>query len=81
MAKRDPRLNSSELSQLWMGYMQDSMTICTMKYFLQIVEDSDIRPVIKQALKLSEAHIPKLIAIFQGIIVQFPMVLMIRMLI
>ncbi|SFB36446.1 Protein of unknown function [Lentibacillus halodurans] len=50
--QHNPRLNSSEFSQLWTSYMQDSMTICTTKYFMQIVDDADIRPVIQQALTL-----------------------------
>ncbi|ALX50513.1 DUF3231 family protein [Lentibacillus amyloliquefaciens] len=64
--QHNPRLNSSELSQLWTSYMQDSMTICTTKHFMQIVEDADIRPVIQQTLTLVEARIPKLTALFQA---------------
>ncbi|WP_170007976.1 DUF3231 family protein [Bacillus fonticola] len=59
------KLSSSELSQLWVGYTQDTLTVCTMKYFLQIVEDPDIRPIIEQALALSETHVQKLTALFQ----------------
>ncbi|QKY69368.1 DUF3231 family protein [Lentibacillus sp. CBA3610] len=59
-------LNSSELSQLWVAYMQDSITICTMKHAMQVVEDADIRPVVKQALTISQAHIPKLTVFFQS---------------
>ncbi|GAB4074548.1 hypothetical protein GCM10028778_20510 [Barrientosiimonas marina] len=60
------KLTSAEHSQLWIGYMQDSMSIRTLSYFLQTVEDPDIRPVIQQALDLSQAHIPKVAALFQS---------------
>lgn len=64
--EHDTRITSSELSQLWTGYMQDSLSICTFKYFLQTVENADIRPIIQQALTISEAHILKLTALFQS---------------
>lgn len=60
------RLDASELSQLWRGYMKDSLAVCTTSYFLRVVEDPDIRPVIEQALALAQSHISKLTAIFQA---------------
>lgn len=64
--EHNPRLNSGELSQLWIGYMQDSLTVCSMKHFLQVVEDDNIRPVIQQCLDISQSHIPKLTALFDS---------------
>ncbi|USK60850.1 DUF3231 family protein [Peribacillus asahii] len=58
------RLTSAEISQLWTSYMNDSFTICIVKYFLNNVEDTEIKSVLKYALELAESHIPKLTKIF-----------------
>ncbi|WP_106497905.1 DUF3231 family protein [Lentibacillus sp. Marseille-P4043] len=58
------KLTSAELSQLWTSYQNDSGSICMLKHFLQTVEDSEIRPIIEHALKLSQSHIQKLTTIF-----------------
>lgn len=60
------RLTSAELSQLWTGYMQDSLSIYILKHFLQTVEDKEIKSILKHTLELSQAHIPKLTAIFES---------------
>jgi len=53
------RLTSGELTQLVMQYMQDSASVCTLSYFLAKVEDTEIKPIIEHALKLSQAHLQK----------------------
>jgi Protein of unknown function (DUF3231) len=58
------RLTSAELSQLWLSYINDSMSICVLKYFLEKVEDTDIRPVVQYTLQLSQDHIKKVTGIF-----------------
>jgi hypothetical protein len=58
------RLTSAELSQIWGAYMNGCLTSCMIKYFLAKVEDADIRPVVEQALKLSQSHLQKLRIIF-----------------
>ncbi|ERI93948.1 hypothetical protein HMPREF1982_01318 [Clostridiales bacterium oral taxon 876 str. F0540] len=47
----------SEITALWNEYMGDSSAICTFKYFLRNVEDSDIREILQYALDLSEKHV------------------------
>jgi hypothetical protein len=54
------RLTSGEISQLWSQYMNDSASICVLTYFLEKVEDEEIKPVIEHALHLSKAHIQKI---------------------
>jgi len=51
------RLTSSELSNFFMSYLQDTLVICVTSYFLEHVEDPDIKACVKYALELSEAHV------------------------
>jgi hypothetical protein len=53
-------LTVSEVSALWLQYMGDSMAICMYKYFLKIVENKDIKEIVKISLQLSETHITKI---------------------
>ncbi|MCT1904336.1 DUF3231 family protein [Oceanobacillus sojae] len=57
------RLTSGEVTQLVMQYMQDSSSVCTLGYFLEKVEDAEIKPVIEHALQSSEKHVQKITAI------------------
>lgn len=59
------RLTSSEMAQLWMQYLNDSGSICVLTYFLEKVEDTEIKPIIEFALQLSKNHIQKLTSIFK----------------
>jgi hypothetical protein len=58
------RLTSAEISQLWASYMNDSFSICVLKYFINNVDDTEVRSVLEYALQLAQSHIPKLTAIF-----------------
>ncbi|MDQ0223785.1 hypothetical protein CHH83_09480 [Bacillus sp. 7586-K] len=60
------RLTSAELSSLWSNYLMDSMSICVFTYFLEKVNDSEIKPIIKQALKMSSEHIEIIKKIFSA---------------
>src|SRR5699024_8641864 len=51
------RLTPGELTQL---IMQDSASVCTLSYFLERAEDTEIKPIIEHALKLSQAHLQKI---------------------
>lgn len=53
-------LTSAELSALWLQYMGDSMAVCVYKYFLEIVEDKEIKPILEYALQLAESHISQI---------------------
>lgn len=70
-AKKNP-LTASEVSALWLQYMGDSMAICIYKYFLKIVENTDIKPILESALKLAEGHISKIANILKDDHFQVP---------
>ncbi|WP_040203398.1 DUF3231 family protein [Neobacillus jeddahensis] len=53
-------LTAAELSALWLQYSGDSMAICIYKYFLKIVENNEIKPILESALQLAEDHITKI---------------------
>lgn len=54
------RLTSGEITQLINQYMEDSVNVCTLSYFLEKAEDTEIKPVIEHALKLSQAHLKRI---------------------
>lgn len=60
---RQIRLTSGEIAQLWTQYMSDTASICMLTYFLEKVEDAEIKPLIEHSLQLSQAHIQKITAI------------------
>ncbi|MDR3588011.1 MAG: DUF3231 family protein [Desulfosporosinus sp.] len=58
-------LVTSEIASLWNSYMSDSASICMFKYFLNNIEDNDIRSIIQHALSLSEEHLGKMKKLFK----------------
>ncbi len=60
------QLTSAELSQIWTSYLNDTASICILKYFLKTCEDPDAHNILEHALKLSEGHVAKLTTIFNG---------------
>ncbi|MEY2194764.1 DUF3231 family protein [Neobacillus sp. BF23-41] len=46
-------LTVAEMAKLWATYMGNSMAKCIIKYYLQHVEDEDIKALLENALKLS----------------------------
>jgi hypothetical protein len=57
------RLTAGEMAQLWAQYANDSSSKCLLSYFLEKVEDEEIKPIIEYALELSTVHIEKISAI------------------
>jgi hypothetical protein len=47
-------LTSAEMGKLWATYMGNSMAKCILSYYLQHVEDPDIKTLLENALKLTE---------------------------
>lgn len=60
------RFTSPEIGTLWLDYMNDSMAVCTLQYFLEKTKDKDIRPIVQFALSLSEQHVQALAQIFKA---------------
>lgn len=48
------KLTSAEMGKLWATYIGNSMAKCILIYYLQHVEDKDIKTLLENALKLSE---------------------------
>lgn len=51
--KTDEKLTSAEMGKLWATYMGNTMSVCVLSYYLQHVEDDDIKTLLENALKLS----------------------------
>ncbi|MFJ7726171.1 DUF3231 family protein [Neobacillus sp. NPDC097160] len=65
-------LTAAEVSALWLQYLGDSMAICVFKYFLTIVENKEIKPILEFALQLAESHITKITEFLNSANFQIP---------
>ncbi|MEK4029905.1 DUF3231 family protein [Pseudobacillus sp. FSL P4-0506] len=65
------KLTSSELSSLFGAYVSDTLSICVLSYFLNHVEDSDIKDCVKFALESAQTRMKKEESIFraEGIVI------------
>ncbi|MFC4803311.1 DUF3231 family protein [Neobacillus sp. GCM10023253] len=66
------KLTAAEVSALWLQYMGDSMAICVYKYFLKIVENNEIKPILEFSLQLAEGHITKITEFLKSANFQVP---------
>lgn len=66
-------LTAAEVSALWLQYLGDSMAICVYKYFLNIVEDKEIKPILENALQLAQGHITKITEFLKSANFQIPL--------
>jgi hypothetical protein len=66
------RLTSAELSSLWGNYIGDSMSSCILRYFIEKVQDTEIEPVLKQALDMATNHINQIKTFFTNEEVPIP---------
>lgn len=62
--KHNIRLTSAEMAMLWSQYQLDSLATCTLSYFLNKVEDSEIKPILEYALSNSKKHVQLISDIF-----------------
>ena len=58
------RLTSAEMGKLWTTYVGNSLAKCVLNYYLQHIDDQDIKKVIKSALNLSETLVENIKEIF-----------------
>jgi hypothetical protein len=65
MVTHHPQLVSSELAMLWSCYVEDTMALCVLKYFLSTVEDPDAKEALKFAMEISEGHLVQLRSLFK----------------
>src|SRR5689334_899848 len=57
-------LTSSEIGNLWVTYMNDSMTSRVMEYFNAIMEDQETRPILEKAYTYTKRRLQMLKEIF-----------------
>jgi hypothetical protein len=65
------RLTAAEISGLWTQYINDTLASCINSYFLENVEDKEVRPVIEFALDTSKQNLKLMEEIFEKD--QFPL--------
>ena len=53
------KLTSAEMGKLWVTYMGNSMSQYVLRYYLQHVEDQDIKKILVHALNLTESMYKK----------------------
>lgn len=58
------RLTAAEIGSLWIQYMNDSTAVCTIECFLEKTEDTQIQPVLRQALYLAQTHVQQISSFF-----------------
>jgi len=58
-------LTSAEMGKLWATYMGNSMAKCILKYFLQHIEDDDIKTLVENAYQLSADFTETIKGIFE----------------
>ncbi len=50
-------LISSQIASLWNAYMNDTIILCMLKYFINRLEEKEIRPILQHAIDISNGHI------------------------
>lgn len=50
-------LTAAEMSGLWMQYINDTLAVCVNRYFLEKVEDEEIRPIIEWTLNTAKENV------------------------
>jgi hypothetical protein len=63
--EHNAHLTSSEIGNLWVSYVNDSLVRCVLKYFLAKVEDEEIKVVLEQAYLLVNKEIQNVTEIFE----------------
>ncbi|WP_163536192.1 DUF3231 family protein [Gracilibacillus sp. YIM 98692] len=64
--ERDIKLTSAELSGLWTTYMNDSMAIPVIDYYLKHTTDVEIKGVLESAKSVSKEHLIEITSIFNN---------------
>src|SRR5699024_6432470 len=61
---KNRNLTAAEASSLWTQYMANSLSICMYRYFLNIVEDHEIKAILNLALQAAQSHLVKITRFF-----------------
>ncbi|WP_274364717.1 DUF3231 family protein [Paenibacillus thermotolerans] len=60
------KLSCTEIGGLWSIYIQESMSICFLRYFLHHLQDGDIIPLAKEAMEISTGRVNRIKAFFSA---------------
>jgi len=66
-------LSAGEISNLWTQYIGDSLSICVYTYFLNFVQDQEIKEIMQIALEESQNHISQITEIFKNANFKLPL--------
>ncbi|MGF7036383.1 DNA-binding XRE family transcriptional regulator [Paenibacillus mucilaginosus] len=58
-------LSATELAALWTTYISDSISVQFSTYFLSIIEDDEVKPLIEHSLSISQTHLKTIEHIFE----------------
>jgi hypothetical protein len=58
------RLTAAEISSLWTQYINDSVSMCVLTYFLNNTDDSSVKEVIRFGINASEKNLTQLRELF-----------------
>jgi hypothetical protein len=59
------RLTSAEMAGLWTQYINDTLAVCVNSYFLEKVEDEEVRPIIKWTLNTAKNNVSLMQELFK----------------
>ncbi|WML50068.1 DUF3231 family protein [Neobacillus sp. PS3-34] len=59
------KLTSSEIGTLWISFIESTMQICIYKYFVQSIEDEELRALVNEDLTFTEEFVQTISSIFQ----------------
>ena len=63
--KTNIQLTAPEMAALWTQYINDTQAVCTMSYFLETVEDEEVRPIIEWTLDTAKENVSIMQELFQ----------------
>ncbi|MCZ8518600.1 MULTISPECIES: DUF3231 family protein [Paenibacillus] len=58
-------LSATEIAALWSTYISDSISVQFSTYFLSIIEDEEVKPLIEHSLSISQTHLKTIQHIFE----------------
>ncbi|MEH7225788.1 DUF3231 family protein [Bacillus sp. JJ1566] len=64
MDKHNVRLSSAEIGGLWTTFIQGSLTVCLIKYFLHHLRDEEIKAILKEAYQIYTGQMKEIKRIF-----------------
>lgn len=56
MEKNNIKLTAPEITGLWTTFIQNSAIECVLKHFLSYLQDSEIRPIVEEAIKIYQSQ-------------------------